>query len=286
MPRPQTTAVDAVNQIVAQETAIAQAMGIQNPERFTHRQIMFIYNYVTNKGNGGKAAIDAGHSPHSAYEIAYENLRKPQIKAEIDRIFNEQIMRKEEVIKRISDIARGSINDYIRVVQDKRRTRVNVPLTAVIERIRAQIEDEGKFMVRKFGTLTDKQQAQYDERVEAWLDQILRYEIELERNPLSEVEEDGPYEVFERVELDLVAIARDKERGIIKKFSQEKNGEITIEFYDVDGALRDLGRVHGIFEKDNAQQPPTQFNMANFTSQELNILLAMQQKASTQDTNG
>lgn len=259
---------------------------VQNPDRFTPKELQYIFHYITNGYNKTQAAISAGYSESSARAIGYENYTKPHIRTEIDRIISEEIMPKEQVIKRMSDIARASLNDYLVIVKDKRRTRVKTPLNALIEAHRARIEDEEKFVLRKYGHLDQKRQKEFDDKIEYLLDEILRMEIELERDPLAYRYEDGPEEEFERVELDMVAIARDKERGIIKKFERDKWGDIKVEFYDVDGALRDLGRHHGIFEKDNNQKSAPVFNMANFSTQELNILLAMQLKGSAQVTNG
>lgn len=52
------------------------------------KQAKFVTEYVSNGNNGKKAAIDAGYSENSAYEIASENLRKPQIVQAKDRIMS------------------------------------------------------------------------------------------------------------------------------------------------------------------------------------------------------
>lgn len=46
---------------------------------------MFCKEYLVDL-NGTQAAIRSGYSEHTAYTIASENLRKPQIRAEIDRL--------------------------------------------------------------------------------------------------------------------------------------------------------------------------------------------------------
>lgn len=48
------------------------------------RQRKFIAEYLKNP-NGTQAAIKAGYSPHTANEIASENLTKPSIRAEIEK---------------------------------------------------------------------------------------------------------------------------------------------------------------------------------------------------------
>lgn len=45
----------------------------------TMKQRLFCENWLTNDYNGTKAAIDAGYSKDTAYSIANENLKKPDI---------------------------------------------------------------------------------------------------------------------------------------------------------------------------------------------------------------
>src|SRR5881392_3912961 len=54
----------------------------------TGKQRTFIREYVTNGNNGTQAAIAAGYSKNCAREIAYENLQKPHIAQEKDRLMS------------------------------------------------------------------------------------------------------------------------------------------------------------------------------------------------------
>jgi hypothetical protein len=57
-------------------------------QRLTFKQEKFVHEYVRNGGNGtlaAQAAHGPGTTPEVAASIAYENLRKPQIVAYIDR---------------------------------------------------------------------------------------------------------------------------------------------------------------------------------------------------------
>lgn len=47
------------------------------------KQKKFVENYIKT-GNGTQAAIDAGYSNKTAYSMANENLKKPEIKQKID----------------------------------------------------------------------------------------------------------------------------------------------------------------------------------------------------------
>ena len=76
--------------------------------KLTWKQKAFIDEYMKDY-NGGAAAIRAGYSEDSAYEIAYENLRKPQIKEELKRRFQASRMSTEEIVARIEGMVEGRI---------------------------------------------------------------------------------------------------------------------------------------------------------------------------------
>lgn len=61
-------------------------------DRLTKRQRAFINHYVATK-NGAQSAINAGYKASNAAQTANENLRKPYIKAEIEKQLAEQAER-------------------------------------------------------------------------------------------------------------------------------------------------------------------------------------------------
>lgn len=61
-------------------------------EDLTHKQQIFVAEYVKD-GNGTRAAREAGYSEKTAEVIASENLRKPLVKGEIDRIKAEKLQK-------------------------------------------------------------------------------------------------------------------------------------------------------------------------------------------------
>lgn len=79
---------------------------------FTEREQKFIYWYPRLK-NGRKAAIKAGYSPTSAYDIASKNLDKPEIAEAIAERFERQAMKRDEVLARVGAIARADISDLL-----------------------------------------------------------------------------------------------------------------------------------------------------------------------------
>lgn len=83
---------------------------------FTGLQDAFINHYVIEK-NGTKAARLAGYKGNDATlaVVAYENLRKPHIRAEIDRRFRELAMGADEVLARLGDIARIDMSEFVTI---------------------------------------------------------------------------------------------------------------------------------------------------------------------------
>ncbi|MCZ2077888.1 MAG: terminase small subunit [Bryobacterales bacterium] len=79
----------------------------------TDKQRAFVHAYCANGFNGVRAAKAAGYS--GSYTVlrvvASENLSKPYIRAEIDKHFKALTMGADEVLIRLSEIARGDFAD-------------------------------------------------------------------------------------------------------------------------------------------------------------------------------
>ena len=82
--------------------------------KLTPKQILFIDCYIANGGNGTQAAEDAGYkgSRETLAAIAYENLNKPHIKAEIERRLS-QFMTADEVLYRLTEIANADLGSIL-----------------------------------------------------------------------------------------------------------------------------------------------------------------------------
>lgn len=88
----------------------------KHPKEFTLLQWNFINEYFIEKGNGTKAAKKAGYEGdyNTLSVTAYDNLRKPKIRGEINRRLSELVMTSNEVLKELSDMAQGvDITNYI-----------------------------------------------------------------------------------------------------------------------------------------------------------------------------
>lgn len=85
----------------------------------TDKQKRFVEQYCIHF-NGARAAREAGYSEETAKEIASQNLTKLNIKNAIDLRLQELTMSASEATKRLTDMARGSIESFLDIDEDGR----------------------------------------------------------------------------------------------------------------------------------------------------------------------
>ncbi len=219
-------------------------------EKLTGKQLRFCEEYLKDF-NATKSAINAGYSKKTAYSIGCENLKKPEIKKYIETRLSEMSLGEKETVKLISDIAKSNLNDYLVTRKVERVSKIEKGLSKLIKELEERIRFEDEYMAA--ASLSDEHRETILQMQENWRNEIIRYRIELKRNPKAKRIVDGPAELVDVVELDMVALSRDKERGRIKSIEHKQFG-VKVELYGADGALRDIGKMHGIFEKDNKQR--------------------------------
>lgn len=86
-------------------------------DELTAKQRAFVNAYLANGFNGTEAARQAGYSgnDNTLGVVAYENLRKPKIAAYVQQAFDEMTMTAEEVLARLSAMARTDMTDFMQV---------------------------------------------------------------------------------------------------------------------------------------------------------------------------
>lgn len=218
------------------------------PKKLTTKQQRFVEEYCVD-WNCTQAAIRAGYSEDTASEIGYENLRKPQIKAAIDARLTELSLSAGQTTKLISEIAETRLNDYMRVKMVPTRERVEAYANVLLQ----QVKEEIALIEEKAAPLSKKEAAAFRSMLVKLRKRQVELELEILRfGPTAIVFAEGPLMLKEVVELDLVALAKAKNEGRIKSWTPTEFG-VKVEMYPADAALRDMGRIHGIFEKDNKQ---------------------------------
>jgi phage terminase small subunit len=82
-------------------------------EGLTDKQQAFISAYLACGFNATEAARRAGYSDRTAHAIGWENLRKPEIATAIQQGLAERTMTADEVLARIAEQARSTMDDFL-----------------------------------------------------------------------------------------------------------------------------------------------------------------------------
>lgn len=101
----------------------------------TAKQKAFVSAYIIHK-NATRAAKEAGYSEKTAYAIGWENLRKPEILEEIEKLFAEQAMTSSEALALMAEHARGNLADFIGLSEDEVSVHPNARLLKKYKRTR------------------------------------------------------------------------------------------------------------------------------------------------------
>lgn len=124
---------------------MANETKIKKPNK---RQRVFIDEYLKS-GNATQSAIAAGYSPKTAYSIGANLLKKVEVSTAIETHLSESHMSAQEVLDRISDIARGDMADLMDIttmgftlklasVNDNGELVIN-PNTKLIKKIKQKV---------------------------------------------------------------------------------------------------------------------------------------------------
>ncbi len=208
----------------------------------TAKQIRFVEEYCVDF-NATQAAIRAGYSVKTARSIGCENLTKPDIVEAIEKRLESLDLNAAQVSKLMADIAQSSMNDYFVIVQKERPKPILRPLQIQIDKKKEELLRENMFITRK--GLVGDDLAKYQKALERMEDEILRLEIKLEREPDAEYE-DFEMETYDAVELDLIKLTQDKERGKIKSFQWGEFGP-KVEMFAADKMIVNIANKLGFF---------------------------------------
>lgn len=223
----------------------------------TGKQLKFAEEYLIDL-NATQAAIRAKYSQKTAYSIGFENLRKPEIKEYISLRLDDYGLTESELLKMMSSIAKSSLNDYIVVRKIERVRSVEKPLKLKIEDLLLKIKKNCMYMER--ASLTEDQIESITNQNDHYQNEIIKLQIDLEINPDATFEVAESYET-EVADLDLIALARDKENGKIKGISFGQFGP-KVEMSDPDAMIKTLAQIKGmITNKIDAEVNATNKNI-------------------------
>lgn len=215
----------------------------EEDRELTHKQAKFVTEYLIDF-NGTRAARDSGFSKNCAAEIAYEYLRKPHIKAEITKRLNEAELGAKETTKMIGDIAKGNLNQYMVVRKQEYIPRIKKKLSEMITELEETKALEIEYAAK--AGLDAEEMIEHEKEIKSLDRRILRFKLELKRNPKAFRMSDGEPVLIETADLDIAALSRDKEFAKIKSIKHTQHG-VQVELQDAGAALTNMARIHSLF---------------------------------------
>jgi phage terminase small subunit len=213
------------------------------PKKLTPKEKRFCEEYMIDF-NATRAARAAGYSEKSARAIGYENLTKPHIRDYINQKLKEKSLKAEETAKLITDIAKSSLNDFFTIRKIEHTPRIIKTLKELIADLNEEIKFEDEYA--KLVTLNEKEIEYHQSAQEHRRRAIIKYKLELKRDPGATRIVDGKTVLIDHAELDMVKLVQAKESGRIKSISHTQFG-VKVEMYAADAALIAMARMHGLF---------------------------------------
>jgi phage terminase small subunit len=221
-------------------------------EGLVDKERLFVIAYCEHL-NKSQAAIDAGYSENGAGNRGTELYYRPKVRKAISLYLKELINAPEDNIKIIKNISEADMSDYMSPVTKTKRDLIERGLHELILDIREEQENDDEYMME--ADLSEEETEDFIARAKNRKRQILKYQIELKKNPKAFRIVYGPEYLAREYVLDVAKIVRDKKHGKIKKVKHTKDGT-EVEMYSALDAARDIARMHGSFEKDNQQKAP------------------------------
>jgi phage terminase small subunit len=206
------------------------------------QQKLFVERYAIH-GVGARAAIEAGYAKTNARQTAYDLKKVPEIDAAIKERQTLLGMSAEEATKRLADIGRTRLNDYMTVEVVWETTWERVPLSKLIEKKQRQIDIDRRFA--DIGGLTEEEVDKIYEKNKEREREIIRYQIELEFDPKAYVLLKSEPRPVKKATVDLIKLAKADDEGAIKKLSFNERGLPSVELYPADSAMELALKLHG-----------------------------------------
>ncbi len=207
----------------------------------------FITSYL-ERPNATRAAKAAGYSPSTARSQGQRLLTFVDIRRALRLGEDEHAMGAGEVKSRTAEVARGTLEDFWTFETVEHRPRLQRPVSKLLEELFQEIDFEERFAKRAglIGkALKQHQGAQADRKLAA-----LRMEMEMEVNPKATRWVYGAPTAREVERLDL---AKARDLGVLhllKSVKYTPHGP-TIELKSAEHARDVLGRLHGLWTKDD-----------------------------------
>lgn len=197
------------------------------------------------------AARRAGYSEKTAKQIANNLWRDERIKVAVAARAAELSVGTAEATAKLSSWARADIADLFTRHVVPHTPLVEKPLGQLIDELKAEMEFEQELAIRAESLLKDfKTQKKFRKGVAAAHAtrqlQLMRYEMELERNPRATKWVPGATVAREEVQLDLAKALKSEASGLIKKTTPTRYG-LGVELHDAKDAVDKLLKLQGAY---------------------------------------
>ena len=227
--------------------------------QLTTRQRAFVEALCSDPNmSATKAAIVAGYRVSSAHVEGNRQLKKAKVRAALGERLKDTAPTSPELAARWDRVSRATLDDFYTKRIIEKPTRIQQPLAQAIELTERQLAFDRELAQREaeFLGLTDQALSDYIASAMSHEQQqrlkMLRWQMELERNPGATRTTDGPAEKVEVLELDLVKAQKAGVLDLARAIKPTAHG-IGVELRDPDAALDKLARMAGAYEKDNEQ---------------------------------
>ena len=197
------------------------------------------------------AARRAGYSEASAKQIANRLWKDDRIKAAVAVRAAELAMNSSEATARMSAWARSSMAELFTRELVPHAPLVERPVGQLIAELKDEVEFEQELAIRAEALIDDKK-AQKKFRAEVAKEHVrrqlllIRYEMELARNPAATKWVHGPTVAREQVHLDLAKALALEAAGLIKKVTPGRYGT-SVELYDAKDATDKILKLLGAY---------------------------------------
>jgi hypothetical protein len=191
--------------------------------------------------NALRSALAAGYSARSAHATGAEVLKNPGIKLAISFGLGWLAMKSDEVVARLGDQARASLEDFtsVEIIEQKEALFITVAKRrADLVLLIADAEAQERAMV---GSKAD---------ANAWAEVAMGYKAELAglpEHPDQQVLVLGRKANAMQVRIDLIKAQRLGKMHLIKKLKQTDSGSLEIELHNAQTALESIGKMHGLY---------------------------------------
>jgi phage terminase small subunit len=215
-------------------------------DNLTPQRRKFVLSYC-DTFNATKAALAAGYSKKTARTYGSQLLTFLDIKTAVKAVLATASMDPEEIAARWTALARAGLSDFYTVEEYEVGTEVEQSLVNAIAGIEEELAYEYEYMTRKWGVLgTDEEQRgkdllEHEKHVKYRRLDILRHQMQLERNPAAVRIIAGPKVKKQRVVLDLVKAESLGMLDLIKGIVPTEYGT-KVELRSPDAALENLAK--------------------------------------------